>query len=518
MNRDPDSPFRLSTTASALVLALLAALLAFFLRPVETPFLDLLRRGDEYAAKTERTAAAAAYREAARLRPDDPLPHLRLARLYLEWGRTDEALDAIAAAGGRGAEKSELERLWVAVHRARADWPALVEHAHRLLALWPANPDEAKAAAEIRALRHDLAHAYVQLQRWNAAQAEYEKLLTTDPTDSLAHERLGALLVNDNDDGHAAIQHLFAAQTDLAERLLAALQEPGAADDPAYASALAGRVLFEAQEWALAAHQFERALAYDPAYADAHAYLGYALDQMDLPPEPEHEGQHEGHEGHEGRENHENEARSHLLRAVALAPESVVAHTFLGMHYERLGDLAAARAEYEAAYDLDPDNPATCVEIGHTWAAEGRYLAAEIWLREAVNLRPDDPTWWEILARFYLEHNITADGRGVEATAKLVELLPRDAHSLDLRGWAALQMGDYATAEEYLSRAIALDPNLAVAHYHMGQLMNAQGARHEARESFIRALDLDTTGELVPLVERAWGEDLDGFATPPPGP
>jgi len=472
-----------------LALAFLAVALALILRPAHMPYLDLLHQGDEHAARAERTAAVAAYKEAARLRPGDPAPHLRLAQVYLDWGRTEEALAAIAEAGRPGAEDAaSLERLRVAAHATRGDWPAVVEHAGRLLALAPAGgPADASDRASGRGLagvvddagtaRHARAYAYVQLQEWDAARAEYETLLHADPTDPVAHERLGALLLGKDS---SAIQHLFTAQTDLANQLIAVMGEPGTAGDPAYASALLGRVLFEEREWALAARQFERALSHNPDYPDARAYLGYALDQMGRP----------------------DEARPHLLQAVALAPDSAVVHVFLGLHYDRLGDFSAARAEYETAYDLDPDNPATCVEIGQTWAAEGRYVAAEIWLREAVSLQPDDAALWEVLARFYLDRNITAEGRGVEAAAKLVALSPKDARAHDLRGWAAFQAGDFSTAQASLLQATALDPALATAHYHLGLLWKAEGAHQKAQEAFIRALDLDTTGELVPLVER----------------
>ena len=460
---------RLLVTIPAL--ALLAVALVLVLRPADMPYLDLLRQGDEHAARAERTAAVAAYQEAARLRPGDPTSHLYLAQVYLDWGRTDEALFAIAEAEWLGAEGSDAERLWIAFYAARADWPAVVEHAQRLLALAPADG----------ATRHALARAHVELLEWDAARAEYEALLRADPADSVAHERLGALLLGDDP---AATRHLLPAQTDLANRLLVAFAEAGVVDDPAYASALLGRTLFEAQEWALATRQFERALAYNPDYPDAHAYLGCALDLV----------------------GHPDEARPHLQQAVTLAPDSPVAHIFLGLHYDRLGDIAAARAEYEMAYDLDPTNPATCLEIGQTWAAEGRYVAAEIWLREAVSLQPYDAALWEVLARFYLDHNITAEGQGLETTAELVHLAPDDARAHDLRGWAAFQVGDYDTAESSLWRAISLDPALASAHYHLGRLWAAQGAHQKARETFIRALDLDTTGELVPLVERALGE------------
>ena len=454
-------------------LALLVVALAFGLRPTAAPYLDLMRQGDAHAAAAERTAAVAAYRAAARLRPGEAEPYLRLAQVYLDWGRTDEALAALSEAGrrdGADADAARLERLWIAASTARGDWPAVVEHAGRLLARAPADRDAC----------HARAHAHLQLRQWDAARAEYVALLQTDPADSLAHERLGVLLLGDDP---AAIQHLYTAKSDLAGRLLAVLSEPGVTDDPAYASARIGRVLFEAQEWALAARQFEQALVLSPDYADAHAYLGYVLDQL---------GQ-------------SADALPHLQRAVALAPDSVVAHVFLGLYYDRQGDWAAARAEYETAYDLDPKNPAICVEIAGTWAAEGNYVAAEIWLGEAVRLQPDDPALWEVLARFYLDRGITSEGQGVEAADRLLALSPDSALAYDLRGWAALQSGDYIAAQDNLMKAIALDPTLAEAHYHLGLLWNALGQRRKAQEEFTRAVDLDTTGTLASLVERALG-------------
>ncbi|MEA3342471.1 MAG: tetratricopeptide repeat protein [Chloroflexota bacterium] len=469
MTRKPAT--RLFLTIPALALTALA--LALILHPTPTPYLDLLRQGDAHAANIERTRAVAAYQEAARLQFEGPTPHLRLAQLYLDWGRPDEALAALTEAGRLSAGESEkAERLHVAIHADRADWPAVVEHARRLLTLTPADRDA----------RHALARAYLKLQEWDAAQAEYEELLNLDPADQAAHERLGTLLLGD--DPTAAIQHLYGAQTDLANRLLAATQESSATGDPAYTCALQGRALFEAQEWSLVARQFERALSHNPDYAGAHAYLGHALDQIGRPVE----------------------ALPHLQQAVALAPDSVAAHIFLGLHYDRLGNSAAARAEYEAAYDLDPENPAICVEIGQTWAAERRYTAAEIWLKEAVALQPNDPALWEALTRFYLGHNIAALGQATGAASELLKLSPDDARAHDLRGWALFQAGDFVAARSSLQEALSLDPTLASAHYHLGRVWDVQGERKKAQEAYVRALDLDITGELVPLIERVMGE------------
>jgi Flp pilus assembly protein TadD len=282
-------------------------------------------------------------------------------------------------------------------------------------------------------------------------------------------------------DDPLAPEYLEAAGTELAGRLLAVLEEARPTGNSAFVTTLLGRTLVERDEWALAARQLERAVSQDVGFSDAHAYLGYALDQVGC----------------------FDQARPHLLRAIALNPDSAVAHTFLGLHYDRWDHFGAARAEYERAYDLAPTNPAISVEIGQTWAAEGRYVAGEIWLREAVSLRPYDPELWEILVRFYLDHNITAGGRAVEAAEKLLVLAPHLARAHDLRGWAALQVGDYEVADEHMRRAIKLDPELASAHYHLGVLLTAQGRGGEAEESLTRAVDLDTRGEFVQLVERA---------------
>lgn len=462
------------------ILALLAAALLLALRSSNGEHLRniiyprLLRQGDLHAENAERTAAVAAYREAAHLRPNDPLPHLRLAQLYLDWGRTEAALDAAAEAERLDADsnyESDLLRLQIAIHEAHTDWPAVIEHAQRLLAL--ESTDEGGGRA--------LAQAYLNQREWGAAQAEYQALLRGDPsheTFAVAHERLGALLI-----GHdpAAASHLLTADTELAGRLLAAFQRVEPEGDSAYTSAILGRVLLEAREWALAAYHFERAIAHNADYPDAHAYLGGALDRLGYP----------------------DEAEPHLERAVELAPDAALAHTFLGLHYERSGDITAARAEYEAAYDLDPGNPAICVEIGQTWAAEGDYVVAELWLRNAVALRPGDPALWEILALFYLDHNITSAGRAIEVTETLVELTPEDAVAHDLRGWAALQVGEYEVAREHFQQAITLDPELASAYYHLGLLELAEGNQERAEDAFVRALDLDTSGALISLIERA---------------
>ena len=167
-----------------LPVALLALALVLTLGPAQMPYLALLRRGDELAARLERTAAASAYGESSSYRPLVADPYLRLAGLYLDWGRTEEALDALDRAEALGAASEEVARTRIAVFTALADWAAVAGEAQELPEPVPGDPEA----------RHALAQAYVWLGRWEAAQAEYDALLYMNPADNLAHERLGMLL------------------------------------------------------------------------------------------------------------------------------------------------------------------------------------------------------------------------------------------------------------------------------------------------------------------------------------
>ena len=437
----------------------------------------LLRQAETHAERGERTAAVAAYGRLAELRPRSPAPHLGLAGVYLAWGRVEEALEALAEAEERGAKAVEVARLRAFAHARRAErsveervsgWTSAAEHGARAVALGGSDLD-------LRAL---VAEAHLASRDWASAAAAYEAMVRVDPSHAVAHEQLGALGLGVD---RAARDHLLEAGTDLSHRLLVVLDGPEGAQPARDRHAAAGQVLFQHRAWALAARHLELALEDGGTDGLIRAYLGHALDQM----------------------GYRREAQGHLREAVELAPSWVIPRTFLGLHHDRWGSIGAAREAYEKAYDLDPRSAALCLEIGQTWAAEGRYVAAEVWLREAASLDPEAPAVWEALARFYLNHHIVSNDRAVAATERLLSLAPEEAEAHDLRGWAAIQTGGYGAAETHLARALELDPDLAAAYYHLGLLRDAQGREKDAERAFQRAIDLDTEGGLEGLVERS---------------
>jgi Tfp pilus assembly protein PilF len=85
-------------------------------------------------------------------------------------------------------------------------------------------------------------------------------------------------------------------------------------------------------------------------------------------------------------------------------------------------------------------------------------------------------------------------------------MAPNDPAAHDLLGWAYFLAQEDAEAEVNFDRALALDPTLASAHYHLGRLRSRQGRFDEAALAYRRAHSYDWDGQLASELERAWSE------------
>jgi Flp pilus assembly protein TadD len=210
------------------------------------------------------------------------------------------------------------------------------------------------------------------------------------------------------------------------------------------------------------------ALADPEAKGEAEAWLGAALERMERP----------------------TEARPHLERATALAPDLPLGWLLLGGHDLAGGRLEKARESLARAQRLDPGNPAPCLALANLVAAEGRYPEVETWTEAALTRAPNDPEMWKAVARFYLERNLRQGENPLWAAEGAVRLAPEDAEALSLLGWARLLEGDATGALEALDGALERDPTLAEAHALRAQALSALGREMEAREAMVRATDL----------------------------
>ena len=444
---------RLQLTLLALPVLLLA------LTPYPRAFAEAMRRAETHRASHEYGAALESYQKASQLDPESPLPWLRMGEVLLRQRRFDPAAVAFLEAGLRGAATESL--LGLGESRAGAgDWASAAGEWLRALALAPDDPRITIA----------LGRASIALGQFDRAKDYLTRALRLQPSPqdiAAARGLLGRLCAGkDPDLAEAAFRE--AGDQDMLAVLQAVRGEPA----PARQALLLGIAFLQRDELALARYHLERAVALAPGDAEPLAYLAHSLD----------------------RQGETVAAKDLLERAQAIDEDSTLVLYFFATHQRLVGNLEEARTTLWQALLADPDNAALRAEMAGTFADQGEYPSAEEWYTGAVSSAPDDIDFHFMLVHFYLDHLYRVQDGGLPAAQKLLSLAPDDARAYDLLGWAYHLSGQHNEAITFLRQALARDPELASAHFHLGSLYASLGPQDLARRTLQRAIDLDTDG------------------------
>jgi Tfp pilus assembly protein PilF len=327
-----------------------------------------------------------------------------------------------------------------------------------------------------------LSRAHLLAGDLNAGLAALDELAALKPTDP--DVRLSLAILTATLQPEEALPHLRlvlelnASDKLLASALIRAIEDARLTGQPAFSLAQVGQTLARHDQWTYATWAFENALALEPEYVEALAYLGLALDRS----------------GQNGLEQ--------LKAAVEAAPTAALPRIFLSLHWQSIGQLELAQHELEIAADLDPTNPAIAAELGNAYAAMGEPLAAEASYRLATELAPEEARFWFLLAQFSLANEIKIQTVGLPAARNAVVLNPADPAAIDALGYAHLLLGDLYMAERFLWRAVNIQPNRGASQLHLGLLRQFQGDPIRARAAFQSALLIDPDGSAGQLAER----------------
>jgi len=124
----------------------------------------------------------------------------------------------------------------------------------------------------------------------------------------------------------------------------------------------------EPQRLAAAMEHYERALAIEPDYPEAHYGMGLALVRLGRPAEavdryrkalelrPDYADAWAAVGAAMAEQRQLDAAASHLRRALELEPDHAMAHNNLGSVLAMQGDVAAAERHFARAVELDPDD------------------------------------------------------------------------------------------------------------------------------------------------------------------
>lgn len=249
---------------------------------------------------------------------------------------------------------------------------------------------------------------------------------------------------------------IFAIQSDVAQRIAAALEATLTADEreriraaptgnlEAYDLYLRGRFFWsqrgEGIERGLA--YFQQALELDPDYGRAHAGVADCYNLL-------------GFYAYLRPDEAFPAARAAAFRALEIDERLDEAHASLGfvlLFYE--WDALGAAAEHQRALELNPNSPQAHHWYASTLATLGRF---------------DD---------------------AIDHARRAVEIDPLSVYESVALAWQLIGARRYAEARERLPRAIELNPDFAIAHWLLGEAYAYDSRGAESLSHFQRAVEL----------------------------
>jgi predicted TPR repeat methyltransferase len=153
------------------------------------------------------------------------------------------------------------------------------------------------------------------------------------------------------------------------------------------------------------------------------------------------------------------------------------------------GQLAAARAGYEAVLALRPADPDALHFFGVLLHNQGDSAAGVASIRRSLAVAPDNPHAWLNLGNILLEQDRSAEARA--AYERCAQLSPDLADAWYNLGICLRKMDEAQGAVQVLDRAIKLRPAHPASHYQRGIAQRDAGNLEAAAMDFRGALELN---------------------------
>ncbi|MGZ5924231.1 MAG: tetratricopeptide repeat protein, partial [Rhizomicrobium sp.] len=133
--------------------------------------------------------------------------------------------------------------------------------------------------------------------------------------------------------------------------------------------------------------------------------------------------------------------------------------------------------------------------------------AAEVDLKKALQLAPDEPAVLNYLGYSYVDQN-----RNIPEALAMLEkahaLKPTDGYIADSVGWAYFKLGRYADAARTLENAVELIPGDPTINDHLGDAYWRVGRKVEAKFQWSHALSFGPEVDQKALIEKKLKDGL----------
>ena len=142
-------------------------------------------------------------------------------------------------------------------------------------------------------------------------------------------------------------------------------------------------------------------------------------------------------------------AREAFRKALAVNPEDVTAHTYLGVIADRAGDLTEAERHFAAAAIADPFSPSARNNHGAVLMKLGRTREAAAQFEVSLRLNKEQPSALVNLAQIRFSAGSAADLRAARELFERAQALAPDAEIARALVVVSLRLGDRGAAANY---------------------------------------------------------------------
>ena len=191
-------------------------------------------------------------------------------------------------------------------------------------------------------------------------------------------------------------------------------------------------------------------------------------------------------------------AQSKFEAVTRLAPSAEQGHSALGAVLVREGQWATGTRELEKALALKPDDTSAQLNLAMVYAQTGAAAKAiPIFAGLDAAASADRHSLPSSVLTAYARA-LAATGQKTSAAAKMREAAAEEPRSAELHDeLGSAQERDWAHAEQEFSEAIHLKDDFAVAHLHLGFVLEAE-QKTEAAGEWMRAYALAPADPLMP--------------------
>lgn len=226
----------------------------------------------------------------------------------------------------------------------------------------------------------------------------------------------------------------------------------------------------EMQDYEKAIAEYGAIIQSDARFSDAHLHLGYLLYRL----------------------KRTEEALPHFRQVIALNPKLPDAYLMLGLTLLQALRHEEAVAVFREGLQQNPDSADFHFNLGTAYDKLGRFDELVSEMQEAIRLDPKHADALNYLGYTFAERDMRLD-EAVGLIQRALAVKPQNGYYLDSLAWAYFKMGRPQEALEEMKRAVTVVPDDPIFFEHLGEIYLTNNLLPDAREAWLRSLELDPT-------------------------